>query len=262
MDSDSSGASNSQPPEALYIVAWAVQEYKQLLQNLWHRLVRLNHSLAFMREMESIPWDLLFGPDGYTFWSFTYQAHGDIAVLLIHGMLNDAAEDHLSFNRLKNRLMQEWVQPEKRADLQNRLKACRPTAELSASLEKIERLRHEHIAHTLIPEIDPSRQPLRASLSWSELDAIYGFLKAYLNTLGLGVSYALAWPGSGYNPGVGSVFNRTDLSETLDAFLETSQFIRWPETRPQAWRVKRQRLTPETLDQFNSVRSRLGLPAA
>lgn len=246
-------------PETSWLIPSAIIDYKRLLHDLWFRLVRLNHSLFFMRVIEGVPWDLLFGPDGYTFWAFTYRSHGDTAVLLIHGLLNDNATDHLSLDRLKNRLVNEWVQPEKKKELCVLLAKCRQPNQLNQVLKKIESIRHSHIAHTLIPQIDPKSQPLRASLVWTELDDLFEYLCSYLDIMGLGVEYKLAWPGSGYDV---QSKQKSDLDLTLNAFLATSGLIHWPESRPEVWSIKRENLPVHELAQFNAVRMRLGLAPA
>jgi hypothetical protein len=265
---DRAGSTDGGAPEKLsaptseWLRSPAVRDYKVLLHNLWLRLVRLNHSLLIMRTIENVPWDLLFGVDGYTFWSYTYKAHGDVAVLVIHGLLNDDAPDNLSFDRFKNKLMVEWIVPERKAQMGALLARCRRSPEVNEALARIENLRHNHVAHTLVPGINPNDQPLRASLSWAELDDVFGYLRSYLEVLGLGVEYALAWPGSGYEKGAGRCLEKSDLNEALDAFLATSGFIHWPEKRPEVWAIKRQMISSHELEQFNSIRRRLSLTTA
>lgn len=248
-------------PEELFPADFA-ERYGPLHRDVWQRIVRLHGTIRTLETMEPFPFKRIYAPTEMQFWRLVWTNFGDIAVLLLHGLVNDSASDANTLLSFKNKVRKgPWLDKELHDDLMQALRVCKFDSEAKFVARRVGQIRDHRIAHPLfdVDAGDASRTVARVTLS--DLRKLFDPVHALFGALSFGSAYVTLagdlMPGT-----VGGKPRQSCLDELLDAVLRESYLVNQPERCANFWPSLRERMPREDLQEMNELRRRVGLPDA
>jgi hypothetical protein len=102
-----------------------IQKYKELHEDIWHRLVEINTSITILEKIQEFPFSHFYYPPENAFWSMVYWNFTYTCVVLIHTLVNDQGENCLTIQRFKNLLLRDWLADSEKQELRKKVKSLR-----------------------------------------------------------------------------------------------------------------------------------------
>lgn len=248
-------------PEELFQPEF-VERYSRLHNDLWQRIVRLHGTIHTLETLADFPFDHLHAPTGMEFWRLVEHNFVDIAIVLLHGLVNDHAPDAHAMASFKNKIAKEpWLDQRMRDVFLQTLQVRKFDEDVASVAVRVRQIRHNHIAHRLIDKQTGYLKDQCASVSLQELRKLFDAAHSLFGALSFGAAYVTLngdlMPGtSGGKP------TRTCLDKMLDAVIRESDFVNEPELMQPWWPDIREHMAPEKLRTMNELRTRVGLPEA
>jgi hypothetical protein len=238
------------------------ERYTRLHEDLWGRIVHLHGTIHTLEQMEHFPFDRLYGPNHMEFWRLVARNFVEMAIVLLHGLVNDQEPAAHTIRRFKNEIARgPWLDQRLRDLLMQTLRGRKFDRHAERVAERVERIRHHRIAHRLIDKQTGYLKEQLAGVSLEELRALFNAAHSLFGALSFGSAYVTLagdlMPGT-----VRGEPARTCLDEVLDAVIRDSHFVNQPERDRRWWATHREHMPAEELKTVNELRKRVGLPEA
>lgn len=238
-----------------------VQRYHRLHSDLWYRIVRVHGTICTLEQLEDFPFDHLYGPNGMEFWRLVAHNFLEMAIVLLHGIINDTGTDTHTITRFKNTIVKgPWLDEKMQDLLRQTLKDQKFDHRTNTIAERVKEIRHTYVAHRLMDAQTGLPDEKFARVELRELRDLFDEIHSLFGRLSFGSGYVTL--AGDLMPGmVGGKPTRTCLDEVLDAVLRDSYFVNEPE-RDEWWSEVRKHKSNEELQLLNKYRKRIGLPEA
>ncbi|HUU84801.1 MAG TPA: hypothetical protein VM243_14970 [Phycisphaerae bacterium] len=251
-------------PEELF-EADDAKRYRDLHHSLWARLIRLHGTIRTLGTLEQFPFDQLYAPDGMEFWRLVYANFYDVAIIVLHGLLNDQGEDAHSLRSFKNALLSSahwrWRDSELRQLFTDVLRDRKFDARAGSIARRVTAIRNNRVAHVLVDLAAGQFKQAVESVNLPELRRLFDATHALFGAVSFGAAF-VTLAGDLIPSTVAGKPVRSCLDSVLDAVLKDSDIVNEPERRPQRWARLRTKKSEGQLAIRNSLRKRIGLPEA
>ena len=181
-----------------------------------------------------------------------------MSILQITKMTTDAGGDAHTLRHF-NRFIKDAVKEEYQEDYRKVLKEVRFTARTNQLIDKARKLRDKKIAHS----IPPSPGEPSVVLTFNEIKEITKELTNLFDAASFDAEYH--YLSTGYDPAVIRPIgrdSRPDIERILDSIVRESSTLNLPESNPMAWPHSRRSWPPQSLEDLNRYRKKLGFPEA
>lgn len=235
-----------------------ILQYKNLHENIWHRLTHINTSIQILEKLEHFPFHHIYTPHKNVFWSMVFWNYLYTSIVMLHAIINDQINDALTLPRFKNLLRNDWLLPQEIYKLDAKLKLCKFSKNIEILKDRTRNMRHKIIAHVTF-EANTGIIPEVPGLSISELRQLYTSVHQLFEVCCFGFEYRTSL----YVSDVTNVKPKTeDIDEILSLVLKNSPWINQPELQPAFWPDIRKHKSKEEIDELNHWRHNLGMPDA
>jgi hypothetical protein len=248
-------------PEELFDADFA-QRYSRLQSNLWLRIARLHGTLLTLEELSEFPFQYLYVPGDMEFWKLTFLNFFDVAILKLHGLVNDSGFETLTLNSFRSEIIKApWRCQDARNLLRQTLEERSFDGLIKSIAKRVDVIRDGHIAHSLIDKQSGNPKEIPGTVTIKEVRQLFDAAHRLFGALSFGSGYGTL-AGDLMPCTVGGKPKRTCLERVLDAVLRDSDFVNRPERRKTWWEMDRAHMNPDTLRAMNDLRKRVGLPEA
>ena len=236
-----------------------LQEYEELHFDIWARLNQIEASIFVLERLEDFPFEYLAFDIENTFWNCVRWNFSGMAILLIHGLINDTEGNAIKITEFKNRILREWITPTEKESYRKTLKAVKFSERVKEIGTRITDIRHKFLAHRLL---DPAtRLPYSGlqGVTCSELREICEAIKELFNACSFGAE-TLIPPIRYYCAAKGTSRDPTDIEKILHLVAKDSDFLNEPEHMGSVWPEMRKSKSDREIKTLNEWRKRLGMP--
>jgi hypothetical protein len=248
-------------PEELFDRDFA-QRYQRLQRNLWARITRLHGTIVTLEEMSEFPFQVLYVPGDMEFWKLTFLNFFDVAILKLHGFVNDGGPETLTLSAFRSEIMKApWRCQDARNLLRQTLDERSFDGFVKSIAKRVDLIRDTHIAHSLIDKESGNPKGIPDTVNIQEVRQLFDAAHRLFGALSFGSGFGTL-AGDLMPCTVGGKAKRTCLERVLDAVLRDSDFVNRPERRKLWWEMERAHMNPDTLRAMNDLRKRIGLPEA
>jgi hypothetical protein len=241
-------------PQEVLEDTW-LTSYEQHTEVIWQQLIRLNLGIHALNKLTSFPFDL-FETTPQHFWKLVVTALFEMCVMIIWRIAVDTRTEGLTVQKFKNQICQH-VRDEKYCKLlNNSIKQKQLDKEIKALGPKIEKIRHNFIAHlNLLQHTNPTLTELsRKPLVLTEIEQYQKTVNEYFELLCVGnFRELLPWEYASND------VSEDDIDRLLVNIAQKSTLINVPEKNPHLWPGIRASLTESQVEILNKYRSKLGL---
>jgi hypothetical protein len=254
---------NERKPEEVFFPE-SVETYNRLHKDIWHRLIRLHHTIITLEQMTKFPWDFFYGPGNRTFWDTVWWNFLEIAIIHIYALTDDQSHDAHTLWRFRDRIIHDfdWIHEEDCESFQRALKGAKFDQQIKPVRDRVREIRHTFIAHRLLA---PQRSDLARELpgvSLAELRELYDQTERLFRCCSFG-----SWPMTPCldymtQDGEGKPIAPQSLEGVFDSIAKDSEFVNEPERRAPYWTHIRRTKSEEQLQAMNRFRKKFGLPDA
>ena len=216
---------NEKKPEDVLKWQFLVQ-YKELHQDIWLRLIRINTNLQIVEVIQQFPLDHLYSPQENVFWGSVRWNFLDLSIILLHALICDEGDDALSLPKFKNNVSTWLKDPAEYRKLLKTLHFNRITKNLCAKFTPI---RRDILAHRLLDEDGKLRDPPGVTLS--EIHTLYNETEKLFRSCSFGAEYVTTF----YMQGTcGGKPIEKDIEHILDLLIKNSPWLNRPEQESQS----------------------------
>ena len=236
-----------------------IQQYKELHEDIWHRLIKTNTSIIILEKIESFPFDHFYSPNENIFWMSVYWNFLYISTITIHTITNDDGKDAHTLLRFKNNILRKWlIESEKQTYSQN-LKEAKFDKTTETIGKKITDMRNKIIAHRLSDE--EGRHLLNPEgITVSEIRHTYDDVERLFRACSFGSEYATTF--ITYLPlaTCGGKPIERDIDHILDLIVKDSYWLNKPERNEQSWQICKTTKSSAEIIELNQWRKKFGMP--
>lgn len=236
-----------------------VESYRALHKDIWDRVTRLRTTLIILKHMAAFPFEYMIAREKMVFWFMVHWNFVHSAINLVHGLIADTASDTNNLRRMRNRILNEWIKPDYKAEYRAILRKTQLDQKSDAVSRKVTEIRHNFVAHSLLDTATGLPKPDMGGVHVSELDQLCKEIEVMFGACSFGTVHETK-PLPYMDATVGGEPIPTDIEELLDLVAENSGFVNAPE-QPW-WSVSKETLSPEELGIMNKYRKRFGMPEA
>jgi len=212
-----------------------VQRYRRLHRDLWSRITRVQGTLYTIEQLHDYPIDYHYALEAMQFWRLVFQNFLEIAIVMLHGLVNDTGSDVHSLNSFRSEIIKApWLHDENRDLLTQTLRERKFDAMVESIATRVDRIRDNHLAHRLVDKQTGSPKEALVGVSLEELRQLFDAAHSLFGALSFGSAY-VTLAGDLMPASVAGKPVRTCLEGVLDAVLRDSHFVNWPERRAQWW---------------------------
>ena len=239
-----------------------VEHYNRLHNHLWQRMIRLHGTIHTIEQLRRFPLVHLYAPDRMEFWRLVIQNFLDTAILMLHGLVNDAGQDVNSLPSFRDQIINgPWLSQDKCDLLKQALVQRKFDGVVKSIAKRVDVIRDNRVAHQLVDKNSGNPKEILTAVSREDLRRLFDASHSLFGALSFGATY-ITLAGDLTPTTVGGKLTPTCLDGVLDAVLRDSNFVNNPERRAQSWPRERGRWTLEDLRVMNDLRGRIGLPEA
>ncbi len=231
-----------------------IQKYKELHEDIWHRLVEINTSLTILEKIQQFPFQHIYAPSENIFWTTVYWNFLYIAIVFIHALIEDQEADAHTLNKFRNRIYREWLKNSEKTAYSDNLKKARFNQTTKNVLKKVASMRHQLLAHRLLDENGHLSSP--DGITIPEIRSAYDDVERLFNICSFGAEYVCNLYTNGT---VGGKLIEKDIDQILDLIVKDSYWLNQPERDSILWQYEKDAKTKGEIDELNMYRQKFGL---
>jgi len=233
-----------------------VEAYETLHKDIWDRLTHMNTNLTILEKIQNFPFRHIYPRQANIFWTMVYWNFLYISIVFLYQLTADGPDEH-TLTGFRNRILKEdWLKPSEKQEYRKRLRSTKLDKRLKPIRAKIEKMRHNVIAHRLL-DSGRARMTHVEGVTLAELRQVYEDVEKLFHACSFGVQYISNFYIGGT---IGGKPVKEDIDELLDLILEHSYWLNEPERMKDFWPAMRQRMSHEELAELNEFRSKFGMP--
>jgi len=240
-----------------------VDAYELEVGGIANEITNFNANLYLLEKIFNFPWDLIlddFGP----FWEYVEKALFDSVILSIWKLSIDQDPQGLTLGRLRNKIVKDYIKPEFKDELIDRLKVASYDSKLAVIQGIYTENRHNYVAHFNFQKATaPTAEDIAArQLDFKVLLGTRDLINSIYQVLSfdryafLPVQY---YPDS-MNVAAGGPIG-TDIDKLLDLIARHSEAVNMPERQPEFWEYFKESRFKEEIEVLAALRRKFGLPA-
>ncbi|MFZ2146017.1 MAG: hypothetical protein WAV28_02260 [Sedimentisphaerales bacterium] len=233
-----------------------VQQYKELHEDIWHRLIETNTTITIIERIRQFPFRHFYPPYENVFWETVYWNFLYIATVFISAMVNDKSPDAHTLRRFKNNVHQ-WLKDSEKTAYSHNLKKLKFDQTTKNILQKTADMRNRLLAHRLFDQHGCLSNP--EGVTVSEIRRAYNAIEKIFFTCSFGSEYVTTFYLDGTCAGKPI---EKDIDKLLDLIVKNSNWLNQPEFMKEHWPEIRQEKSEEELRDLNTWRKKLGKPPA
>lgn len=223
---------------------------------------RLHGTIHTLETLADFPFNYLYAPNHMEFWRLVGQNFVEMAIVLLHGLVNDEGRDTHTILKFKGEIATvNWLDANMRELFIRTLRDRKFDSHVESVGHRIKQIRDQRIAHRLIDKQTGYLKDQLAGVSLRELRDLFNAAHSLFGALSFGAGY-ITLAGDLMPGTTGGKPTRTCLDEVLDAVIRDSGVVNRPERREQWWCMDREHMKSEELQIMNDLRKRVGLPKA
>lgn len=246
-------------PDELFEPEFA-ERYGRMHNDLWQRIRRLHGTIHTLETLADFPFESLYYPNHMEFWRLVGQNFVEMAIVLLHGLVNDEGKDTHTILKFKGEIIRvTWLQGSMRELLIQTLQDRKFDSHVESVGKRIKQIRDKRIAHRLIDRETGYLKHQLASVTLRELRDLFDSAHSLFGALSFGSTY-VTLAGDLMPSTIGGEPTRTCLDGVLDAVLRDHDFVNRPERERAGWPMYREGISPEALKTMNELRKRVELP--
>jgi hypothetical protein len=231
-----------------------VQQYKELHEDIWHRLVETNTTITILEKIQSFPFNHFYSPNENIFWTSVYWNFLDISTITIHTIINDQGNDAHTLLRFKNNISREWLIDSEKQTYSQNLKEVKFDQTTENIRKKITYIRDKIIAHRLFDKDGRLLNP--EGITVSEIRHTYDDVERLFRACSFGAEYVTTL----YVEGTcGGKPIEKNIDHLLDLIVKDSYWLNEPERRPLAWEAIKKTKSSEEILEMNQWRKKFGM---
>lgn len=236
-----------------------LEQYKELHQDIWHRLIRINTNLSILEIIQKFPFHHIYYPPENIFWESVYRNLLYTSVALIHTLVGDHEKQAHTLPRFKNHILKDWLKDSEKPAYQTLLKTVKFAREIKIIRQKVAAMRNKVIAHRFLDDSHPAQVQSAERVTVSELRSFYDATEKMFHACSFGSEYVTTF----YLEGTcGGRPIEKDIDHILDLIAKDSTWVNQPERSGAFWKDLRQYKSEEYLKELNTWRQKFGLPPA
>ncbi len=218
------------------------KDYERDINLFWQELRKLNDYFKILKALLDFSSYFLSHSQSQVFvvikWSLL-----DAIIVRLWRLLRGNSPEFRTIRKFKNNIEKEYIKKSLKHQLNRELKKINFDKSIEATAIKIDRIRHDYLAHLKTPN---KKDELR--ISAKELKEVYDKVCDLFDVLCFGVRRVLDHP-------------TIDVDEFLYDIVKHSDFIKAPE-QDNYWGITKEHIltSPKELRDFNYYRKKLGLP--
>lgn len=233
-----------------------IQKYKELHEDIWHRLIETNTTITILETIQQFPFHHFYPPQENVFWTTVFWNFIYVAIVFIHSIVNDQSKNVHTLPRFKNNVRQ-WLKDSEKPEYDNNLKKANFDNITKSILKKTSDIRRQLLAHRLFDKTGFLSKP--EGVKVSEIRHAYNAIEEIFLTCSFGSEYVTTF----YLDGIcaGKPIEK-DIDHLLDLIVKDSFWLNHPDIKKQYWKDERQHISEEELQELNNWRKKFGLPPA
>ena len=251
---DSIPISDKKPEEVLK--SEFVQQYTELHEDIWHRLVEINTTITILEKIQEFPFSHFYYPRENIFWTTVYGNFLYVAIIFIHSMVNDQSNDAHTILGFKNKV-RRWLKDSEKPEYDNNLKKAKFDNITKSILKKTADIRRQLLVHRLLDKSGRLLEP--DGIKVSEIRHAYDVTEKLFRSCSFGAEYVCTLY---LNGTCGGKPIEKDIDHLLDLIVKDSYWLNEPERNPISWQCVKPQKTKEELAQLNMYRQKFSLPPA
>lgn len=233
-----------------------VQQYTELHEDIWHRLVEINTTITILEKIQEFPFSHFYYPRENVFWSMVYWNFTYTSVVLMYALVNDENENRLTILKFRDFLSKDWLKDNEKQEFYKRAGKFN-SGNIKQVCNKIADMRHKIIAHRIInPD---GTLPKVTGVTLSEIKKIFNEIETLFRACCFGSEYVTSLY---LNGTCGGKPIEKDIDHLLDLIVKDSYWLNEPERNPISWQCVKPQKTKEELAQLNMYRQKFSLPPA
>lgn len=236
---------------------WIKEEYLSIFhsrhQYLWNTMIRTDTNIHILEEIERFEIGRFLSGERLVFWRSVVNNTGDVTIIKLSSLLNEAGKDGLSLRKFRNQI-RCWIHEHRKAEFNELGRKASFDGRIRVLEEKITEIRNKLAAH-LLWDYEQERPRDNPRICTRDLRDLFEAIRKLWDS---------STPFSGYATvycSYGSIGGRQkDIRNILIESAKQNQLFLMPEHHPGVWQKRRERMSPEDISEYNMLRKRLYLP--
>ncbi|MGA2092371.1 MAG: hypothetical protein ABSH16_03045 [Sedimentisphaerales bacterium] len=232
-----------------------IQKYKELHEDIWHRLVETNTTITILEKIQNFPFQHIYAPGENIFWTTVSWDFLHIVIVFLHALVKDQGKNAHTLNVFKNKIV-KWLKDSEKEAYFKKIEDAKFSQSTKAVLDKITNMRHQLLAHRLLDENGYLLNP--GGIVVSEIRSAYDDVEKLFNMCSFGARYVCNFY---TNDTVGGKPIEKDIDQLLDLIVKDSYWLNQPERYPMRWQCAKDARTKPEIAELNKWRQKFGLPS-